>query len=268
MRKVGARAFGRNPFTAIELGEGLEEIGDSAFFHSTNNASDIEELRIPDSMTRMGPGAFCDCPLKKLTPGRGLKEIPREAFAWGGISLPQALKTIGDYAMVSTYNRYEVKEVSIALPRALERIGKGAFGETYFRNISLSSESRLMVDDEAFKGDWYLKSVFIGKGVVSIGRDCFAKRETYRNTKVDLRQAADLVHILPGAFAEAGRPDVALPQGRRWRAYRSPPGNWQGSGYATRVDDTSPGYIAEVRTQTGRNVRARRSGGGRRVVVF
>lgn len=467
VRIVGARAFGRNPFTAIELGEGLEEIGDSAFFHSTNNAPDIEELRIPDSVTRMGPGAFCDCPLKKLTLGRGLKVIPREAFAWGqltsvdipegvesierdafgwnhigrislpsslrhlggfgnnaiseltipptvesvgdsaffgnrlaavripktvrsvgnyafaqnrkekegyvgplvrwentikslvvesgvgsvgegafnpsssatllipasvatigpgafggsygnvvveegrtsldegalayvrasdGISLPQSLKTIGDYAMVNTYNRYEVKEEFIALPRSLERIGKGAFGETYFRNISLSSESRLTVDDEAFKGDWYLKSVFIGKGVVSIGRDCFAKRETYRNTKVDLRQAADLVHILPGAFAEAGRPDVALPRGRRWRAYRGVPGNWQGSGYATRVDDTSLGYIAdgaptataEVRTQagdpaeaydllgrrlrpgaeTGRNVRSRRSGDGRRVVVF
>ncbi len=466
VRIVGARAFGRNPFTAIELGEGLEEIGDSAFFHSTNSTPDIEELRIPDSVTRMGPGAFCDCPLKKLTLGRGLKVIPREAFAWGqltqvdipegvesierdafgwnqigrislpaslrhlggfgnnaiseltipptvesvgdsaffgnrltavlvpknvvsvgnyafaqnrrekenhagplvqwentikslvvesgvgsvgegafnpsssatllipasvatigpgafggsygsvvveegrvaldagalayvrasdGISLPQSLKTIGDYAMVNTYNRYEVKEEFMALPRALERIGKGAFGETYFRNISLSSESRLTVDDEAFEGDWYLKSVFIGEGVVSIGRDCFAKRETYRNTKVDLRQASDLVHILPGAFAEAGRPDVALPQGRRWRAYRGHPGNWQGSGYATRIDDTSLGYIAEgaptaiaeVRTrggeteaydlqgrrlrpgaEAGRDVRARRSGDGRRVVVF
>lgn len=467
VRIVGDRAFGRNPFTAIELGEGLEEIGDSAFFHSTNSTPDIEELRIPDSVTRMGPGAFCDCPLKKLTLGRGLKVIPREAFAWGqltsvdipegvesierdafgwnhigrislppslrhlggfgnnaiseltiaptvesvgdsaffgnrltavlvpknvvsvgnyafaqnrrekenyrgplvqwentikslvvesgvsrvgeeafnpsssatlfipasiatigsgafggsygnvvveegrvvldegalafvrasgGISLPQSLKTIGDYAMVNTFNRYEVKEEFIALPRALERIGKGAFGETYFRNISLSSASRLTVDDEAFKGDWYLKSVFIGKGVVSIGRDCFAKRETYRNTKVDLRQAADLIHIMPGAFAEAGRPDVALPRGRRWRAYRGSPGNWQGSGYATRIEDTSLGYIAddaptaiaEVKTQpgveveaydllgrrlrpgaeAGRNVRARRSGDGRRVVVF
>lgn len=445
VRTVGDRAFGRNPFTAIELGEGLEEIGDSAFFHSTNSTPDIEELRIPDSVTRMGPGAFCDSPLKRLTLGRGLKVIPREAFAWGqltqvdipegvesierdafgwnhierlslpstlrhlggfadnalselsippsvesvgdsaffgnrltavlvpktvasvgnyafaqnrrekenyrgplvqyentikslvvesgvgsvgegafggsygdvvveegrvaldegalayvrasgSLSLPQSLKTIGDYAMVNTYNRYEVKEEFIALPRALERIGKGAFGETYFRNISISSESRLAVGDEAFKGDWYLTSVFIGKGVVSIGRDCFAKRETYRNTKVDLSQASDLVHIMPGAFAEAGRPDVVLPQGRRWRAYRGSPGNWHGSGYATRVDDTSLGYIAEgaptaiaeVRApadveaeaydllgrrlgpgaEAGGKVRPRRSGDGRRVVVF
>ncbi len=82
--------------------------------------------------------------------------------------------------------------------------------------------------------------------MVTIGRDAFAKKDTYRRTSILLSEATDLTHIMPGAFAEAlTELSVALPSNRIWAAYSESPDNIIQMS-VTKIVDASLGYIAVV----------------------
>ena len=88
------RALTRN----LVIGEGILEIGAGL----CNNWTGLEEVRLPDSLTAIGPNAFegCKALVRVNFPGN-LEIIAPGAFwetALPGVTLPQGLKYLGEYA--------------------------------------------------------------------------------------------------------------------------------------------------------------------------
>lgn len=85
-------------FNAASVPEGVLVIGDSAFMHSTV----LDELVLPDSVTKIGMGAFAGSSLSKITFGNSVQIIEESAFSYCGelkeIFIPKTVKHIGDGA--------------------------------------------------------------------------------------------------------------------------------------------------------------------------
>lgn len=123
-------AYDRSGIWGVQLPEGLEVIGESAF-----EDFGFETIDIPDSVTRIDRYAFCGCDqLKAVKIPKGVKIIPSGVFA--GCSklekadLPEGILSIG-------YEAFDfcLRMSFIKLPESLQEIGTGAF----MWNISMSN---------------------------------------------------------------------------------------------------------------------------------
>lgn len=85
---------------AVVIRDGTVRIGSDVF-----NEHDITSVRLPDSLQKIGGGAFSSC--------RGLMEI----------SLPEGLTSIGNHAF---YGCMQIEK--LVLPEGLKYLGSGAFG--------------------------------------------------------------------------------------------------------------------------------------------
>jgi hypothetical protein len=100
--KVVELIDGRKCIGNLILDKTINEINSNAF-----NGSTLESVTIPDSVTKIGSGAFAEIKtLKTITFGKSLKEIGSEAFynASGleSIVLPASLESIGHRAFKNT----------------------------------------------------------------------------------------------------------------------------------------------------------------------
>lgn len=187
LTSIGNKAFSYCVgLTSIELPSGLTDVGDYAFYDCaglTNiavaegnktyqsydgclySASGDEliccpvgkkEIRLLESMTRIGDGAFSNCrDLTSIQLPSGLTDIGDWAFelcsGLTSIELPSGLLSIGDYAFESC-NRL----TSIRLPSSLTSIGYEAFvfssnltiyGETGSYGESYAKENQIPFED-------------------------------------------------------------------------------------------------------------------------
>lgn len=128
------------------------EIGDGAFSSSSNlsNCSNITKVTMPDSLTRIGNGAFVDC--------KNLKDIV----------IPDSVTSIGEYAFLRCNSLS-----SITIPDNVVSIGNHAFSECIGLLKVTLSNSKVNIDDYAFSDCTSLQSVTIPDSVVSIGNDAF-----------------------------------------------------------------------------------------------
>lgn len=145
LKTLGGFSFYNTRMEEMNLPEGLETIGESAFWGS----GELKRVVIPESATNLGLGAFAMTDsLKSINIPLGVTEIPdlflaysneidsitipdgvtrigNNAFQWdydlGYIKLPSNLKSIGFYAFEAT------NIVEIVLPETLELIEEGAF---------------------------------------------------------------------------------------------------------------------------------------------
>ena len=122
--------------------EGVTGIGDDAFSYSG-----LERITLPESLEKIGDGAFRDT---------GLQEIV----------LPEGVTEIGDYAFYST----DIE--SITLPEGLEKLGKGVFSGTGIKEITLP-EGVTEIGDFAFF-DTDLERITLHDGVKKIGDYAFS----------------------------------------------------------------------------------------------
>ena len=121
-----ARVFSsRERLVAVELNEGLVEVGDAAF----NCCSSLEYVRMPTSVKTIGEFAFSEC--GKLShvaiPEEGrLEAIGKYAFygcvSLTEITLPKPLSSLGDYAFRSCSRLKRVDLADTTLAAIEERI--------------------------------------------------------------------------------------------------------------------------------------------------
>jgi len=102
---------------SLTLPEGLEEIGDFAFW-----GAGISRIVLPKSLKRIGENAFCSCDeLQEVVFQEGLIEIGEEAFdkceSLTSVKLPSTLKILGDDAFSET------KIQSLVVPDGLQHCG-------------------------------------------------------------------------------------------------------------------------------------------------
>ena len=135
VKAIGPEAFAYHYYLALlELPEGLETIGDGAFY----NCATLGHVEFPSTLKTIGDNAFYN--------------------AYGGslFELPSA-ETIGDFAFY-----FAGIKGSVALPDGLTSIGKGAFescgslGGTLYLPASLET-----IGDGAFKGNLLLQYVIV-----------------------------------------------------------------------------------------------------------
>lgn len=97
---IGKNAFQDcNQIKSIELNEGLENIGDSAFWGTT-----LETVKFPSSLKIINDCAFANCHIYNLKFNAGLKYIGNSAFALSNehteevLEIPASVVYIGPYA--------------------------------------------------------------------------------------------------------------------------------------------------------------------------
>lgn len=193
LKRIGACAFTGSLFTAINIPENVEEIGDFAFSDckhlkkvsiSTNNKLvqigewafsgcdkiSFYNLSFSESLRIIGDNAFISCSVGDLKFDEGVESIGHGAFA-GGISnkeliLPNSLKSIGFSAFDGTFSK-------IVLGTEIESLSERAFissaksGSLYVnKGTPMDVNGNLIYDDNvnSIQKNWTL---YVPKGCKS-----------------------------------------------------------------------------------------------------
>ena len=123
VRALGEKAFfGDKGILRLALPEGLEAVGDQAFY-----ASALVEVLLPDSLKTIGKEAFAASRLMALSLPPGLEAMGPSAFASNqltSLALPEGLRELPEGAFARNRNLPEAQ-----FPASLERLGTGAFAE-------------------------------------------------------------------------------------------------------------------------------------------
>ena len=108
---------------SVEISGNITSIGDNAFDHC--NA--MQELTLPDTVTKIGTEAFFYCSFTKINLPLSLKIIGNRAFfcnRLNELTLPQGLSTIAEQAFFSSKNLTEV-----TIPKSVTSLAANAFGD-------------------------------------------------------------------------------------------------------------------------------------------
>ena len=142
VKKIGEYAFyyhRESGVSNITFNEGLEEIGDYAFYCNLS----FTTLKFPSTLKRVGVGAF-NCvsaqgTIQKVDFNEGLEIIDDSAFVGAYfkeiLSLPSTIKKIGSYAFANC-----TAITKFVFPKSLEELGDNAFaGATGILNIDIQT---------------------------------------------------------------------------------------------------------------------------------
>ncbi len=185
----------------------------------------IEEIRIPDSVTEIGDGAFMFhsnvenvSPLKKVVFGENsnLKKIDSMAFygCWSltEIDLPDGLEEIGGEAFERCISLSEIR-----IPDSVRRVGLNAFFNTAYEseNIRSSLYEYNIQGDEVYNGNCLIKvnpdfegHYTVREGTTAIAGGAF--RGCLGVTSVTLPE--DLTAIEAGLFVACAIESIELPK--------------------------------------------------------
>lgn len=210
LKKIGEWTFGANgksPSVRGELRfpEGLEEIGDHAFWNGNTNAHYTSgSLELPETLTQLGESAFFGCQFTgDLVIPSGIKVIPASCFAYcsfgGNLILNEGVTNIMALAFIDCRFRGElslpstVKEVgfgsfrgndfsSVALPEKLQLLGGEAFMECLFLSGEIKIPSSIVtVPVRCFQDCPLITSVVLSKNMRTIEEDAFTNDMYIRN---------------------------------------------------------------------------------------
>lgn len=156
--------------------------------------SRISQLDIPEGVESIGTSAFSECTaLKNITLGSTIASIGDEAFYdcsnLNDFEFPSYLKYIGKYAFMRCSNLYnvdipegvtEISEsafmysglINITLPNSLTKIGKSAFWNCQITKLPLAKGLK-EIGDQAFCYCYYLKEVSLPSTIEKIGSSAF-----------------------------------------------------------------------------------------------
>ena len=161
----------RPSITAIEISDGITEIGAHAFEAYTN----VTSIVIPDSVTKIGEKAFNYCTgAASITLGSGLKEIGKTAFsdcdALTTVSFPGELETIGE----SAFSGCDNLSGDLVIPDSVKTIGGSAFAnDTNLKGTLTIGNSVASIGNSAFSGCKFTGALSIPDSVTSIGDSAF-----------------------------------------------------------------------------------------------
>ena len=234
LKSIGIEAFSGCPIRYLNLGNGVEYIGGSAF-----NSVRIKSLVIPDSVKTIDEGAFCWCSrLTNVSIGNGLITLAQQAFAnshnvryaeyengiyLGNRSNPYlVLVDVADDTCTSFIIHPGTRALAakafsgcsnltaVTLPDGLIGIGSYAFNIcTSLQSIVIPS-GVTMIPDHAFYDCLSLVSVVLPDGILSIGEEAFAA--CFNLT--DFQIPPSVTEIGKGAFARCeSLTSVTIPAG-------------------------------------------------------
>ena len=160
-------AFSRKKSFAINLLSSL-----STFF-SFSRKSQLKKIAIPNSVTKIGIGAFADCKsLTSITIPNSVTEIGDEAFsgceALTSITIPNSVTEIGNSAFEGCKAL-----TSITIPNSVTEIGAWAFSDCKALTSVTIPNSVTEIGFSAFEGCEALTSVTIPNSVTKIGFSAF-----------------------------------------------------------------------------------------------
>ena len=152
----------------IVLNDGLEKIGDYAFYHNL-----VTEIVMPDSVRSIGSHAFAlSEKLTNLKLNEGLLEIGDYAFRYSlglkEIVIPNSVVSVGNAAFLQCINTE-----TLVLGSGLERIGDYAFGVMGALNSVEFPQELHSIGEYAFVYCTGLKSVVLPKNLEYVGLHAF-----------------------------------------------------------------------------------------------
>lgn len=170
---IPARAFyGKTAFQRLVLPSRLVEIGDNAFYDCGFRG----ELKLPESVTKIGFAAFQSC--NNFT---------------GTLGLPDGLREIGEYAFAQCTGL----RGDLVLPDGITVILRRAFYGNYFDGKLILPAACVEIGESAFSGCESLTgSVIIPDGVKVIGKEAF----NYCKNITGVTLSGSLETISEGAF--------------------------------------------------------------------
>ncbi len=236
VQTIGAHAFdGCRHLGTIEMGKNVREIGDYAFQNCMSCPKDVcdvanNELRLPDSLTKVGIGAFQGCiKLPGVILGNGMTELPDFAFAnCSNLSYIENIDKItsikentflGCYSLEDFGKLYEDKgnlidgiiynddytEVISALPNVTEvdltetvvtKICDGAFANCGALTYIYFPETLEEIGSSAFSNCSELQELVFPNSLKEIGSRAFENCTSL--------ESADLINVKMGEFVYAG----------------------------------------------------------------
>ena len=146
------------PITKAVISDGVTSIGNYAFDY----LSQLKEINLPEGITRIGKGAFCDCGMANLELPDSLREIGKGAFEGAqltSVTIPKNVTSIGSRAF---YYCRELKTVTIS--DGVTVISEWMFNHcTNLESITIPA-SVTVIGGSAFYDCLRLTDVHYGKG--------------------------------------------------------------------------------------------------------
>jgi len=135
-----------NAVQKIELGNGITNIGDYAFY----NCYSLSNISIPKEVTNIGSNEFNYC------------------YSLSSITIPEGVTSVGGYAFSNCYNLS-----NISIPKEVTSVGISAFNNCYSLSSITIPEGVTSVGGYAFYNCYRLSNISIPKGVTNIGSNEF-----------------------------------------------------------------------------------------------
>lgn len=164
VKAVNERAFNNIELKAVYLPDGIEIIGDYAFY-TWGREPQLEVVRVPESLKALGSCALLSDKLGKFIGGKNVSDDGRAliinnvlcAFAPAGITeyiIPPGVAEIQEHVFSGFSNL-----TSIEIPEGMKRIGNGAFSGTSIESITFP-ESLIQAHQYAFNDCHSLKGFY------------------------------------------------------------------------------------------------------------
>lgn len=166
-----------NCIKAVRLGNGVQKIGDYAFYF----CGSLTSITIPSGVTSINIYAFCYCyDLKSITIPSGITEIKMNNFNYcyslARVSVPNSLRSIAGSAF-----RYCYSLTSITIPSGVTLVDQYVFSNCTSLKTEMLSNNLTAINAYTFDSCRSLKSIIIPDNVTSIGAYAFTICNTLSN---------------------------------------------------------------------------------------
>jgi hypothetical protein len=205
---MGDGAFGVNKLTTLEINHKLRVIPTGAFTANTT----LTNLEIPEGVEEIGSSAFRGAPLKTLNISSTVEKIGDAAFILhrlDTLTIPGNVKYIGKQAFEGNIESKALK--SVILNEGLETISKGAFNKNLLVRVELPS-SVITLDSKSFVDNAGVVDVYTtNESHMAFSADVKSHKIIYFNPE-GLWTAGDFTYegtTLTG-FSEAGKTKAVL----------------------------------------------------------
>lgn len=169
VRKIGNYAFNCcQKLESVELGKGVEVIGDSAFY----GCESMKALSLPAGLRKIGYSAFgCCLTLESVTMPNEITEIPMNAFIecekLASVTLSNKTESIGTSAFLGC-----IALKKITIPETVTEIGEYAFSRCEGLTEIALPAGITKIESATFTNCCALEKITFGK-IVSIGESAF-----------------------------------------------------------------------------------------------
>ena len=189
--EIGSRAFNNTEITELYIPDSVTKLGDNSF--STDFLNDfnfLTKVSLPSELQSTSSPFYGQKNLKEVVFRGNWKTIPSSLFSGTGIEklvIPEGVTEIG----AGAFSGSSLKEV--VLPRTLTKIGDSAFSGTQLTRLTLP-EGITEIGSSAFSGS-SLKEVVLPRTLTKIGDYAFSRTQLK-----DITLPTSVTSIGSGAF--------------------------------------------------------------------